>query len=71
MRIAILAMLVGLAMLAAHSGHLGIALAIAALKTVLVGLAYMELSHAHPAHRWGFSLFAVALTAGVGLVAAS
>lgn len=69
MRVAVLIALIGLALFAAHSGHLGVALAIAALKTALVGHSYMELSHAHPVHRWGFTLLAAALALGLVVAA--
>ncbi len=53
-RLAVYVVLVALALASVVSGKIALALAIAGLKTLLVGLEYMELRHAHRAHLAAF-----------------
>ena len=64
MRVAIYLALVAAALAAFTWGALVPALALGGVKAALVGVGYMELHHAHPAHRVGFVL-GVALLVGV------
>lgn len=69
MRAAILLLLLGLALLSAITGNLAVALALAVAKSLLVGVEYMELRHAHRAHLAGFVLFVVAVAVGLLITA--
>ncbi len=61
-RIVVLGMLVALALASVWSGRLEVALALAALKALVVGFVLMELEHAH-------RVYLAAFAAWVGLVA--
>ncbi|MBL8920081.1 MAG: cytochrome C oxidase subunit IV family protein [Myxococcaceae bacterium] len=65
MRAATWALLVGLTCASVASGRLWLALVLAALKAVAVGLEFMELRHAARVHRWAFTGFVGLLTAGL------
>lgn len=69
MRLAVYLVLVGLAVASVASGWVVVALALAGVKAVLVGLEYMELRHAHPAHAVGFVAGLVLLVGVLLLVA--
>ncbi len=69
MRAAVYLALVAAAVAATARGELRPALALACVKATLVGLSYMELHRAHPAHRAGFVAGAALLTALLAWVA--
>ena len=53
-RLAVYLVLVALAVASVASGQNAVALTVAGVKTLLVGLEYMELRHAHRAHLAAF-----------------
>ncbi len=57
--------LVGLAIGSVLSGELSTALLLASVKSLLVGLEYMELRHAHRAHAAAFVGWVALLTLGL------
>lgn len=64
MRALVFAVLLVLAVAAALSGHVHVALALGGVKALLVGVEFMELRHAARRHALGFA----ALVAGLVLV---
>jgi len=69
MRVAIYLTLVSAAVAAFLWGALVPALVLGGVKAALVGVAYMELHDAHPAHRAGFVLGVALLVVALALVA--
>jgi hypothetical protein len=62
-RFAAYAILLVLVAAAVTVGHIGVALAIAGLKAVIVGLEFMELRQAARQHMLGFVAWSLAVTA--------
>ncbi len=69
MRIAVWIVLVGASVGSVASGRLRVALALAALKALLVGLEFMELRSAAWPHLLGFVAFVLAVAGGLILAA--
>lgn len=59
-----LAALTTLALLSVWSGRLELALALAAVKALVVGVVLMELEHAHRAHLAAFAAWTIFVAAG-------
>ncbi|MFO0695478.1 MAG: hypothetical protein U0230_18090 [Polyangiales bacterium] len=57
--------LVNLAVIAAMSGHLGIALALGGAKAAIVGSEFMELRHANRAHAIGYMVLVTLVVLGL------
>ncbi|MFO0709539.1 MAG: hypothetical protein U0353_06850 [Sandaracinus sp.] len=64
-----LVVLLVLALLSVWSGRLDLALALASLKALVVGLVLMELDHAHRVHLAVFTAWVVVVAFGAWLLA--
>jgi len=70
-RFTVYAALVALALGSVASGRFAIALALAGLKALMVGLEYMELRHAHRAHLAAFAGWVLTVVVALGITLAA
>lgn len=70
MRVAVYLVMMLVAVIAVIEGEIALALALAGVKALLVGVGYMELGHAARPHMLGFVAGMAALTGALVLIAA-
>lgn len=70
-RFVVLAVLLALAVLTLLGGHLSLAMALAALKVLIVGASFMELREAHRAHLAVFAGWAIVVALGAWVLVVS
>lgn len=69
MRVAVYLVMMLVAVIAVIEGELALALALAGVKALLVGVGYMELRHAARSHMLGFAAGVTALTGVLVVIA--